>query len=73
MFKKIIFPINKTNMLIKIAKKSIQLAKEFGIRLTAIYTIKLTVFTVAMLIHQEYALKHHSDIQEGKKEKAYDF
>lgn len=73
MFKRTNLPINKTNMSIKIVKKFIQLAKEFRIKLTAIYTIKPTVFTWAMPTHQKYALKHHRDIHEGKKERFHIF
>jgi nucleotide-binding universal stress UspA family protein len=73
MFKRIILPINKTNKSLKIAKKAVQLAKKLEIKVTAIYTVKQTVFTGTMPTHQAYAYKYHKDIKEEKKEKAHDF
>jgi nucleotide-binding universal stress UspA family protein len=73
MFKRILLPINKSNKSLKTAKKTIQLAKKLGIKITAIYTLNPTVFAGTIPSHQAYAYKSHKDIKHEKKEKAHDF
>jgi nucleotide-binding universal stress UspA family protein len=73
MFERIILPINKTNKSLKTAKKAVQLAKDLGIKVTAIYAVNPTVFTGTMPSHQAYVYKYHKDIKSGMKEKAHEF